>query len=397
MGQLAALRSRPSVPRSRRSDGDVSRALHRVSQRLADTPVAFELELPDGRSHAFGEGPPEFRIRARTERALPALCSLDLARIAEAYLDAEFDVDGDMIRMYELRPWLSDFHPFHYLWRFVQPVVFGQVGTNSRAIRSHYELGADFYLSFIGAARCYTQGIFDHPGEPLEAAQRRKFDFCLEQLELPPGGHVLEIGPGWGAFAEHAARRGVQITGVTNSRDSAEYMTELGGRLGLAWEIVEADVLDYRPARTFDAVVLMGIMEHLPDYSAVLARLHSLVRPGGRVYIDASAGRHKYRASSFITRRIYPGNHSFFVLHNFLAAVARTPFRLRGIYDDRLDYYRTFVHWARNLEASEERLVADFGEWNYRRFHLYLWGAAHQFLHDGLQCYRVVLERPAEA
>jgi cyclopropane-fatty-acyl-phospholipid synthase len=371
-----------------------ARALRRLSERLASSPVAFELELAGGERYPFGAGPPAFAIRARTAGALPALGSLDLSRIAEAYMDAEFDVEGDMLQMYDLRPFLSDLHPLHYLWRFVQPLVFGQVGTNARAIRSHYDLGADFYLSFIGGARCYTQGIFERPDEPLEAAQQRKFDLCLQQCDLGPGSHVLEIGPGWGAFAEHATRRGVQITGVTNSRDSAEYMTALGHRLGLTWEVVEDDVLTYRPSRRFDAVVLMGIMEHLPDYAAVLDRLQALVRPGGCIYLDASAGRVKYRASSFITRRIYPGNHSFFVLHDFLAAVARTPLHVREIHDDRLNYFRTFVHWARNLEAAQERLIREFGEWNYRRFHLYLWGAAHCFLHDTLQCYRVVLDSP---
>jgi cyclopropane-fatty-acyl-phospholipid synthase len=171
-------------------------------------------------------------------------------------------------------------------------------------------------------------------------------------------------------------------------------MTALGKRLGLEWEVAEADFLTYRPARRFDAIVLMGIMEHLPDYRAVMDRFDALLRPGGRVYLDASAARFKYRASSFTTRYIYPGNHSFFVLHDFLRAVARTRFRVRGVYDDRVDYFRTFVHWARNLEAARERLIDDFSEWDYRRFHLYLWGSAHSFLRDTLQCYRVVLERP---
>jgi cyclopropane-fatty-acyl-phospholipid synthase len=374
-------------------DEDFPNALRRLSRRLASSPVTFDLELEDGRRYAFGGGSPVFLIRARTARALPALSSLDLARITEAYLDGDFDVEGDLIAMYDLRPWLSDFHPLHYLWRFVRPLVFGQVRTNARAIRSHYELGADFYLTFMGTARCYTQGIFEHPDEPLETAQRRKFDFCLQQCELGPGSHVLEVGPGWGAFAEHAARQGVQVTGVTNSQHSAEYMMALGERLGLPWEIVEADFLTYRTSRRFDAIVLMGIMEHLPDYAAVLDRFQALLHPGGRVYLDASAARVKYRASSFITRRIYPGNHSFFVLHDFLAAVARASFRVRGVDDDREDYFRTFVHWARNLEAARERLIGDFGEWHYRRFHLYLWGSAHCFLRDTLQCYRVVLEQ----
>jgi cyclopropane-fatty-acyl-phospholipid synthase len=203
---------------------------------------------------------------------------------------------------------------------------------------------------------------------------------------------VLEVGPGWGAFAEHAAARDIRITGITNSADSASYMRGLGRRLGHPWEIVEADFLDYQPSQRFDAIVLMGIMEHLPNYRAVLRRFAALLRPGGHVYLDASAARWKYFASSFTTRHIYPGNHSFFVLHDFVAALRRTPLRLRTVHEDGFDYHRTFVRWAQNLEGARERLVDEFGERDYRRFHLYLWGGAHAFLRDKLQCYRVVLE-----
>jgi cyclopropane-fatty-acyl-phospholipid synthase len=366
--------------------------MRELSRRLPAPPVAFELTLADGTHQAFGSGDPLFHIHARTQRAGAAFASLDLMRIADAYLDAQFDVEGQMLAMYDLRACLSDVHPLHWLWRFVQPRVFGQIGTNARAIRSHYDLGADFYLAFLGAARCYTQGIFADGDEPLERAQRRKFDVCLAQCELGPGSHILEVGPGWGAFTEHAARRGVQVTGVTNSADSAAYMRALAKRLGFGWEIVEADFLTYRPARRFDAVVLMGIMEHLPNYPKVLGRFDALLRPGGRVYLDASAARRKYYASSFTSRHIYPGNHSFFALHSFLSALAKTRLQLRSVHDDRVDYYRTFVHWARNLESARERVIDSFGERDYRRFHLYLWGAAHAFLHDTLQCYRVVLE-----
>ncbi|HXQ20546.1 MAG TPA: class I SAM-dependent methyltransferase [Candidatus Acidoferrales bacterium] len=377
-------------------DGVASAALRRLTRHFTSSPVPFELQLLTGERYTFGTGTPAFRVFVRSRQGLRILCSLDLGRIADAYLSGDFDVEGNLLAMYELRGHLSDFHPLYYLWRFLQPLVFGQVGTNARAIRSHYDLGADFYLGFLGGARCYTQGVFEDPDEPLEVAQRRKFDLCIEACRLQPGSHVLEVGPGWGAFAEHAARRGIQVTAVTNSRQSSEYMTRLGQQLGLPWDVIEADILTHRLPRRYDAVVLMGIMEHLPEYGAVLQRFQALLQPGGCVYLDASAARVKYVASSFIYRRIYPGNHSFFVLHDFLAAVARTSFQIRTISDDRVSYFLTFMHWARNLEANRERLVREFGEWDYRRFHLYLWGSAHCFLKDTLQCYRMVLDYPAE-
>ena len=152
------------------------------------------------------------------------------------------------------------------------------------------------------------------------------------------------------------------------------------------------DILTYRPNKKFDAIVLMGIMEHLPDYPRVLRQFQSMLKPGGYVYLDASAIRTKYKHSAFITEHIYPGNHAFFSLHNFLKALARTPFQLGGVWDDRENYYRSFVHWARRFEKNKNFVSTKFGEEDYRRFHLYLWGSAHCFLHDRLQCYRIVLK-----
>lgn len=369
--------------------------LRRLVARFADSPVPFALQLPDGRSFAFGAGSAVFRVVIRHSRALRALATLDEGIIAETYLSGGFDIEGEMIRMFALRKRLTDKHLLRYLWRFLQPMLLGQASANARAIQSHYDLDPEFYLAFFGAGRCYTQGIFEHDEESLEIATERKFDFCLDACQLKPGSHVLEVGPGWGAFAEYAARRGIHISAVTNSRTSEDYMKALGQRLGFSWTIHNDDILCFDAGERYDAIVLMGIIEHLPDYPAVLGRFQRLLKPGGRVYLDASAYRVKYDESSFIYRYIYPANHTFFVLHDFLAALAKTPLKLKGVYDDQWNYYLTFARWARNFEANREAVVARFGEFNWRRFHLYLWGSAHCFLDDGLQCYRVVLEAPA--
>lgn len=371
----------------------VPRVLRRLAARLGDVPVGFELQLPDGARHRFGRRDPAFRLLLRHPRALRALATLDEGIVAEAYMEAWFDVEGDMLALYALRGRLADSHPLHWLWRFVQPLLFGQVGTNARAITSHYDLDPSFYEAFFGPGRCYTQGIFERDDEPLEVATKRKFDFAFDAMKLAPGSHVLEIGPGWGAFAEYATARGARMTMVTNSKQSEAYMQALGRRLGHDWTIRNDDILRYAPGERYDAVVLMGIMEHLPDYAAMARQFERLLKPGGRVYLDASAFRVKYDASSFIYRYIYPGNHSFFVLHEFLEAVAKSSLRLIGVHDDRWNYYLTFTRWARNFEANRAQVVARFGEHHWRRFHLYLWGSARCFLDDALQCYRVVLEK----
>lgn len=372
--------------------------LKRISDRFANLPISFGLVTQDGRTCLFGTGRPEFWIRLQDRRASLAMASMDEGRIAAAYLDGAITVEGDWLRILDLRQHLSDFHPLNSVWRYLYPLLFGQIRMNAKAIHTHYDFDADFYQAFQDPkTRCYTQGIFLRDDEPLEEATLRKLDFAFDACKLKPGDHVLEVGPGWGAFSSYAAEKGIRITGVTNSVKSKEFMDELGQGMDLPWKMVLGDILQFQSSERFDAIVVMGIMEHLPDYGRVLKKFQELLKPGGHVYLDASATRVKFELSSFISRYIYQGNHSFFILHDFLTELAKTPFYLRGVYDDQHSYFLTFRHWAQNFEANQERIIKKYGAFDYRRFHLYLWGSAHSFLTDILQCYRVVLELPGAA
>jgi cyclopropane-fatty-acyl-phospholipid synthase len=372
-----------------------TRLLDKLVKTFADAPHAFAVSLPNGQSVTVGDETPAFRIVIKKLGTLATLSSLDEGRIADAYMAEDFDIVGDVLAAMDCRSYFSDRHWLPNAWRFLQAPIFGQVMTNARAIKVHYDLEPEFYFSFLDATHCYTQGLFTRPDEPLDVAIRRKFNYCISACRMQRGTDVLEVGPGWGAFSTYAAQRGIRMTGLTNSAKSYEYMRSLGGKLGLEWEMIQGDFLDFKPPRQFDAVVLMGIMEHLPDYPVVMERFRQVLKPGGVVYIDASAQRVKYELSSFVYRHIYPGNHSFFDLADFLAAVAKTPLKLREIHDDQHSYFLTFKHWAEKFDENRERVVRQFGEHHFRRFQLYLWASTHCFLTDTLQCYRLVLENAA--
>jgi len=371
------------------------RLLGKLQRALAASPRPFTIDLPSGERVAIGTGPPCFNVGVRDRKTLARLATLDEGTIAEAYLAGDIEIEGDLLAVMPLRDALSDRHYLTTIWRFLQPIVFGQVGTNARAIRAHYDVDADFFLSFLGETRCYTHGIFESDDESLSVAIHRKFDIAIEACELGPGSRILEVGPGWGAFTEYAARRGIHVTGVTNSLKSQEFLRDLGERRNLDWDIAFSDILDYRSDERYDAIVVMGIMEHLPDYPRVLAKFQELLKPGGHLYLDASAARKKYDASYFLTRHIYAGNHTFLDLADFLAALAKTPLQLRSVHDDRHSFFLTFKRWAENWEASRKRIVEKFSDAEFRRFQLYLWAATHCFKTDALQCYRVVIDNPA--
>ncbi len=95
-----------------------------------------------------------------------------------------------------------------------------------------------------------------------------------------------------------------------------------------------------------------------------------------------------------MVKYIYSGNHSFLVLHDFLAKLARTPLEVLEILNDRTSYFLTFQQRARNFDRNRDFVVQRFGEFNYRRFRLYLWGATYEFLSRSLSCYRMIIRYP---
>ena len=374
------------------------RLINGFIDRIGAIETSFSIEMPDGGKRDVGEGEPQFHVALRTERGVKALGSLDEANIAEAYLQGDIDVDGDMISPFALRGSMDDNHLIVKAWRFVQPLIFGQVYTNKAAITSHYDLDPKLFLSFLDPVLpAYSQGVYENDDETLETALRRKFDYTVEKCELGQSTRVLEIGPGWGAFASHALPLGVDFVGLTISEVSQKFINEKYSEYRENFNILLHDFLEYEPDEKFDSIVIMGVIEHLPDYERVLKKFNHLLKPGGLVFLDGSASRIKYKLATFMVRHIYPGNHSFLILDDFVNKVGKTPFEILEIHNDRHSYFLTFRQWAENLDRNKDNIIRDFGEFEYRKFRLYLWGATYQFLSRTLGCYRMVLYKPKSA
>ena len=372
--------------------------LDALINRVGGVSTPFSIELPTGEKREIGEGEPEFSVGLRNDRALKALRTLDEADIAEAYLQGDIDLEGDMLKPFALRSALDDSHPLVVAWRFVQPLLFGQVYTNKRAIASHYNADPKLFLSFLDPVfPAYSQGVYADDNEPLSRALERKFDWAIEKCELGPGKRVLEIGPGWGAFAGHALQAGVRFTGITNSEVSQSYLRSKLANFGAQFDIQLSDFYDYEPEEKFDAIVIMGVIEHLPNYEHVLKKFYQLLKPGGLVFLDGSAAKKKYELSTFMVRHVYPGNHSFLVLDDLLNKLVKTELELMEVQNDRWSYFLTFKQWALNLEANKDYVRATFGDFEYRKFRLYLWGATYEFLTRSLDCYRLILYKPKAA
>lgn len=356
----------------------------------------FAVRHPGGPLLTVGSGEPRFVMTVRTPRGARALNRLDALAIAESYISGELEVDGDFSVLVRLRALFADRHPLLYLWHLLHPLLVGQVRSDRAATMVHYDEDPDFYLHFLDRRhRCYSQGIFTHDDEPLEDAMTRKLEFALDAVGARPGDRVLDIGGGWGAFTEFAGRQGVRVTSLTLSRASERYLNALIERDGLPCRVALEHLLEHTPEEPYDAIVNLGVSEHLPDYHATVRKYLELLKPGGMIYLDASASRAKHTKHSFTARYIYPGNSTLLCLHEYLAAVARTPFQLRGIYDDRHSYYLTLRHWAENFDRSQAEIAERWGARLFRTFRIYLWATADSLRSDRSQAYRIVLHKPS--
>ncbi|HKV07309.1 MAG TPA: class I SAM-dependent methyltransferase [Thermoanaerobaculia bacterium] len=357
----------------------------------------FELRLPDRSAHSIGGGgEPAFTVQIVTDKGLAALSAFDELAIAEAYMDGDLDIEGDLLAALKLRPVLGDPHLFKYLYAtYAAPLLFGQVGSDKKWIKSHYDVDPEFFLLWLDSKlRAYSHGFFEHDGETLEAGMERKFRYAFDACGIQPGQRVLDIGGGWGSFLQFAGEQGVHVTSITISDESEKTMRELIRHRGLACEVVKEHFLEFRPAEPFDAIVNLGVTEHLPDYRRTLAQYHRLLKPGRRVYLDAYSGP-RHSMPSFISKWVFQGNTSPLNLEKYLAEVARTPFEVVVIKNDRHNYFLSCKKWAENLEAKRDEVIARWGKHLYRRFVLYLWSAANSFETGSLSAHHMILQLPS--
>ncbi len=357
--------------------------------------VPCAVQWRDEKPYRFGQGDPRFTLVLKDETGIAAFASLDGLAFVESYVLGHMDILGDMDALHEMRDVTSDKHPLSYFWNLAKPLLFGQTKMDRESISTHYDNSLDLYQNFLDPRhRCYSQAVFARDDEPLEDAMTRKLDFAIAAVGAKPGDRVLDIGGGWGAFNEYAGRKGIRVTSLTISKESEAFLKKMIADQKLPCEVLNQHLFEYEPGFKFDAIVNLGVTEHLPDYKKSLAIYQKLLKRGGKMYLDASACREKYKFHSFITKHIYPGNCSPMCLHDYMKHLAKTPFRLLGVWDDRHNYMLTAWHWSRNIEKNKDKIIAACGQETYRKFHVYLNGTTDVFRRDIMQAYRWVLELP---
>src|SRR5690606_34371919 len=152
-----------------------------------------------------------------------------------------------------------------------------------------YDLGNAFYETWLDRTMTYSSAVFETPGEALETAQTRKYRRLAEAMDLKAGHRVLEIGCGWGGFAEYAAREvGAHVTGITISQSQHDYAVRRLAQAGLA-ERADIRMVDYRDVQgRFDRVASIEMFEAVGQeyWPAYFGKIREVLVPGGRAALQ---------------------------------------------------------------------------------------------------------------
>jgi cyclopropane-fatty-acyl-phospholipid synthase len=281
---------------------------------------------------------------------------------------------------------------------------------NSRAqarrnISYHYDLGNDFYGLWLDESMTYSSGIFTTGSETLEAAQAAKYAAMVDRMGVKPGDHVLEIGCGWGGFAEYAAaRRGLRVTGLTISRAQHDYAVARMARLGLS-DRVEIRLQDYRDTEgQFDGIASIEMFEAVGEkywpryFRAVRERL----KPGANAVIqiimvpDARFSFYRKHVD-FIQKYIFPGG--MLGAPGPVRRVAEAQgLRYVGTHDFGASYSQTLRRWNARFQARWPEIAALGYDLRFKRmWEFYLTSCAGAFASGSCDVTQLVLQHPDTA
>lgn len=162
------------------------------------------------------------------------------------------------------------------------------VENSKENISAHYDLGNSFYKLWLDDTMTYSSALFKQPNEDLASAQLNKYHRILDELDVKPNQHILEIGCGWGGFAEEAAKRDAEITGITLSREQLDFAKNRLKQLNLDHK-TQLSLTDYRhQTGQFDHIVSIEMFEAVGQeyWDSYFSQLKALLAEQGKAVLQ---------------------------------------------------------------------------------------------------------------
>lgn len=270
-------------------------------------------------------------------------------------------------------------------------------------IAYHYDLGNEFYAKWLDGTMTYSSALFRTGQESLEVAQRAKYASLIDQMGAKPGDHVLEIGCGWGGFAEYAAKeRGLRVTGLTISQAQLDFARARIAKAGLN-DRVDLRLRDYRDeCGIYDGIASIEMFEAVGEkyWPVYFHTLHERLKPGANATLQIITLQEKrfeiYRKGvDFIQKHIFPGG----MLPSRSALqeeIRRAGLGLVGSIEFGESYSQTLRRWYEVFNDRWDEIAQMGFDQRFRRmWNFYLTSCAGAFRGGNCDVTQITVTRPA--
>lgn len=280
-----------------------------------------------------------------------------------------------------------------------------QSNTKRQALKNisyHYDLGNDFYSLWLDDTMTYSSALFNTSQESLEKAQIAKYASMVDQMGVKPGDHVLEIGCGWGGFAEYAAKeRGLKVTGLTISKEQLDYANKRIKNKGLS-DKVNLKLQDYRDETgVYDGVASIEMFEAVGEkyWPVYFDKIKQCLKPGKQATLQIitiqDARWDVYRKSvDFIQKYIFPGGMlpSPSVLRQ---EIHRAGLSVQHSIEFGKSYSQTLRRWFEVFNNKWDNISAMGFDDRFRRmWNFYLTSCAATFESGNCDVTQITLQKP---
>ena len=284
--------------------------------------------------------------------------------LAESYIEGQWDTNSieNLIAFFLVNMDAFEKHAHgnpvrQWLFRLVNNVMRRNSRKGSRAnIHAHYDVGNEFYKLWLDKTMTYSSALYSDDGSKLENAQQAKYQRILEKLEAGTK-EILEIGCGWGGFAEEAAAQGKQVTAITVSEAQHKFASErLAGK-------ADVRLQDYRDTKgTFDGIVSIEMFEAVGEryWPAYFKTIKDRLATNGKAIIQTITIDDKHfedykKRSDFIRHYIFPGG-LLPAVTRFKDEAARAGLMCSEPFSFGQDYARTLREWLSRFDAAKAQI-----------------------------------------
>ena len=342
----------------------------------------------DGKEYRIGEGAPTFTVVFHKSIPLGELMTSTSLALGEAYMRGDLEIEGDLYDA--LDHFLGQMGKFSMDQKALKKLLFPSMTKKNqeKGVRSHYDIGNDFYRLWLDETMSYSCGYFLHEDDTLYQAQGNKVDYILKKLRLAEGMSLLDIGCGWGFLLIEAAKKyGIRGTGITLSSEQEEAFRERIRQEGLE-ELLTVRRMDYRDlpscGKMYDRVVSVGMIEHVGrgNYQEFFDCVSSALNPGGVFLLHFISALKEHPGDAWIKKYIFPGG-VVPSLRELISCCAEDDFHVLDVENLRLHYNRTLRCWRENYREHLDEVRKMFDETFVRMWDLYLAACAATF-HNGI-------------